>query len=274
MLLRTLALLAATLVEASSSNTLLCADSDAFGGKGDLEVCSGATNSTWCSLRGNLVVPDVSGARALRLVLNETRGVAGTYVALYVYAPWCPFSARHSPKFHLLARAFPYRRIQFATVDGNRYRRFSTHLMVRGFPSFQIFSGGKAVATYGGDWGLDDVVRFVRDVTDAEPHCVAPWMLAPPGPVRHGAKWGLTLAVAYTAASILLSRRAVEACVWRRAEGGEGGDDGDLGDDAGDSSPADAVDALNDENSALGDENSAVNSQLDLGDDAKRPPEM
>eukprot|EP00471_Norrisiella_sphaerica_P002196 CAMPEP_0184488000 /NCGR_PEP_ID=MMETSP0113_2-20130426/10468_1 /TAXON_ID=91329 /ORGANISM="Norrisiella sphaerica, Strain BC52" /LENGTH=217 /DNA_ID=CAMNT_0026870461 /DNA_START=112 /DNA_END=762 /DNA_ORIENTATION=- len=111
-------------------------------------------------------VLDIGTGLAAKATMKE---FGEKHVALLIYAPWCPFSAKLQPVFKEVAARFPRNKVLFAKVNGVADRRFVSHQLIRGFPAVSIYKNGKPVVFYDGEKSMRKLVKFVKDTTGAIP---------------------------------------------------------------------------------------------------------
>ncbi|GAB5362064.1 hypothetical protein AAMO2058_000766400 [Amorphochlora amoebiformis] len=110
-------------------------------------------------------VLDVTGREALELVKESNQ----TYVVLFVYAEWCPFSSKLESSFKIVANSFPRGKINFIKVNGHADKRFATQHLIRGYPSVITFFKGKPISYFEGAKTLNGLLKFVEDNTKVHP---------------------------------------------------------------------------------------------------------
>lgn len=96
----------------------------------------------------------------------------GSYVALFFYASWCPFSKTCRPHFDNLQTLFPtihHLAIEESSVRPSVLSKYGVH----GFPTLFLLNSTVRVR-YRGSRTIDSLIAFYRDVTGNEPKPVAP----------------------------------------------------------------------------------------------------
>mmetsp|Transcript_16574 Transcript_16574/g.19932 ORF Transcript_16574/g.19932 Transcript_16574/m.19932 type:complete len:226 (+) Transcript_16574:27-704(+) len=95
------------------------------------------------------------------------------YVVVFIYAAWCPFSAKALPIFKELANSFPRNDIEFIKVDGEVNKKFLAQHLIRGYPSISVYEKGKVTSVFeDGKKTLENLIKYVENSTGVKPRKV------------------------------------------------------------------------------------------------------
>mmetsp|Transcript_23532 Transcript_23532/g.32933 ORF Transcript_23532/g.32933 Transcript_23532/m.32933 type:complete len:226 (-) Transcript_23532:318-995(-) len=114
-------------------------------------------------------VRDVTGSDALQTI----KDYMDKYVVVFIYAAWCPFSAKALPIFKELANSFPRNHIDFIKVDGEVNKKFLAQHLIRGYPSISVYEKGKVTSVFeDGKKTLENLIKYVENTTGVRPRKV------------------------------------------------------------------------------------------------------
>lgn len=113
-------------------------------------------------------------SRAQRIVLELTNENAQRVIdsnellLLLGYAPWCPRSAEHMPRFAEAAMVLREMgsKVVMAKLDADRHAKAASSLGIKGFPTLLLFVNG-SVQSYTGGFTGEEIVIWTRKKTGA-----------------------------------------------------------------------------------------------------------